>query len=228
MKKWIHSFLELSFFCSLFIPSITHAQDGSIDLVASDDVVVSFPSYLGTVSHTIRDVLEDIPAGPTPEPIPVTKYPSSLLQLLSQLVKQLPSAARDIHGQQVSAQNINPQTIFVNSLVKQASQPTISNVSNVDNPTLGKLYDAAFYFNIQPLINLFASTIADRIYPVSSATSLEELNTLLVQHGFGDMPHEYLIREIKKYLRLKELRVPELTVADYIGLKGQPKNLNSG
>jgi hypothetical protein len=139
-------------------------------------------------------------------------YESVLLTVLSYFVEQLPFSARTHFGQR--DEKINSTTLFINPLVKLAQRPSLAG----DNHHLAKLYDAANYLDIKPLIHLFASYIADRIYPLTTSLKIA-LKAFLPNEEKSLINH----KPIEKYLRLKELGVNEFTISDYLGLYGQPK-----
>lgn len=84
------------------------------------------------------------------------------------------------------------------------------------NKILGDLYRLSLELEIKPIANFLAYAIVDRL-PIESVSLVGALQ----KHGYGSFVGEQL-GYCKKQLALKELDAKELTVADYIGINGQP------
>lgn len=85
---------------------------------------------------------------------------------------------------------------------------------------LGGLYTLSLELDIKPITNLIAETIIMRLKEEEKGDRIP-LQGTLKQLGFGSFPDSEL-SYLKKHLALKELGKSEYTIADYVGLHGQP------
>lgn len=138
-------------------------------------------------------------------------YSRETLSCLLYFVERLVLSARNSYGKSEPILSIDNKTIFVGPLVK-LSQKSSTVEKNTD---LGTLFNVAAHLKIHPLMNLFASHIADRIFPLHTTLSLA-----LKPFGIKEKEHHGIFQ---KHLRLKEMGVSEFSVADFLGLFGQPK-----
>ena len=184
---------------ALLPPHLSFKKQSGFKVHGKDGNVI-FPSYMKIFN------IQQIP------PISVP-FQAEELQILVHFVERLSLSARTDLGHNEQIVNFSDKTICVNPLVKLSQKPSL--VTSTQN--LVKLYEAATYLNLKPLINLFAFYIVDRIYPLTTS-----LDVALQSIGLKEN-NEHL----KKNLLLRENHVTELTISDYIGLFGQPEIINS-
>ena len=183
-----------------------------IILYAVDDVIL-FPYYLRYISNVEEKMKYTDTTEASHLSLPYIPYKGVVLDILRDFVERLPLSSRDLWGHIIEPIKMNQNTIFVNQLVKLSQKP--SKIKNSES-IIHLLY-AAYFLNIRPLMNVFSSYIADYIYPLKT-----DLITALEHYTAEIKITPMMENNILKYLRLKELGISELTIADHIGLHGQP------
>lgn len=213
----------------------------SIYLQGSDGKTVAFPWIFKYVSAMIASLPDEYLEDQTQPDRKRTPFHSSLLQIVSNMVSSLPSAARNVYGISVPItrfvyptldispkQDTSEEIILVNSEVTKAITPYLA----ISNPILANLLNAADYFLISSLRSALASTIANRLsrsfkkYRYFSSLLSDDAFKNAVEKAlskdefgsFSELPFSQILRHV--YLRL--IGTKEKTVADLIGLKGQP------
>lgn len=195
---------------------------GPIILEGADGSSVTFPAYLIELSPMIRTLIQNpITFEVEKNTLRSERFNATILNQLKELLTAATKAARDDQGRVVLPENIDENTIFVHELM-QRQLPNW--VPTLDNAGLRSLYDTVDFLQIQPLKEWLDNLIAVRILRERPQLNIDNIGAQLRANpipGLGDFNGEQL-RYIREYIYLIQRRLTKRSIADWIGLHGQP------
>lgn len=194
----------------------------SISIYSYDklDQPIIFPAYLKWQSPVIERMINSKFKEAREKKIIFRSIHSNVLRELKECVDLLTKAARNNDGEPVAPEKINKNTIFVHSLLEEA---LYKKLNKVESFKLKQLFQATHFLMMDRLLDAFSYIIAKRIhtkvYTNTSMSQLEFDQYMQIQWGWITEEQYQYIRE---HLYLIRLGKQKQTIADYIGLYGQP------
>lgn len=179
-----------------------------VQVNGKDSSCAVFPYYSRGLSEELR--ISEV------EGVVHLDEPGYLLTTMSDCLHGLGKIARTDMGESIDFHQINERTIFINRMVSAEIKQYLPKRDRNGNAQLGELCELADRLGIKALGNAFAYHIAERIYPIKGT-----VEGALKTRGFGELSEKSLKR-VRKYVYFKKEKIQEETIADYIGLYGQP------
>ena len=237
-KYFVFSFFIFSLLTFTLTPQLVHncfcREDNKNDITIkaySHDLskveILKFPWYIVKISPFVRVSLNSCFLESLTKEIWVKNISYETLALLKKIIAEIIYDARNSEGEKVALENIDNNTIFVHELILGKLKPHIKKLKNEE---LDLLFLAVDYLGIEPLIEGCSYFIAQRIAN-SNPLFFSNLNINILQKELLDNGFSYYTsRQLYAILRnaqLMRLGVVERTIADYIGLYGQPHISNN-